>query len=95
MCFTWCEKTPAFATSVGMATIAEFTVGFPGCKGRIPFEAALLSEVLAEQGWNTYCVGKWRSPISHRPGRFRGSGHQGTSPMLSRAMTTWRDVFWL
>lgn len=41
MCFTWCEKTPAFATSVGMATIAEFTVGFPGCKGRIPFEAAL------------------------------------------------------
>ncbi|MET8779220.1 arylsulfatase [Nocardia sp. NPDC004654] len=47
------------ATSVGMATIEEFTDGFPNCSGRIPFETALLSEVLAERGWNTYCVGKW------------------------------------
>ncbi|MUL64008.1 arylsulfatase [Mycobacterium sp. CBMA 234] len=47
------------ATSVGMATIEEFTDGFPNCNGRIPFETALLSEVLAERGWNTYCVGKW------------------------------------
>ena len=47
------------ATSVGMATIEEFTDGFPNCHGRIPFETALLSEVLAEKGWNTYCVGKW------------------------------------
>ncbi|SEB10826.1 MULTISPECIES: arylsulfatase [unclassified Mycobacterium] len=47
------------ATSVGMATIEEFTDGFPNCHGRIPFETALLSEVLAERGWNTYCVGKW------------------------------------
>ena len=47
------------ATSVGMATIEEFTDGFPNCHGRIPFETALLPEVLAERGWNTYCVGKW------------------------------------
>jgi len=47
------------ATTVGMATIEEFTDGFPNCSGRIPFETALLSEVLAEKGWNTYCVGKW------------------------------------
>jgi arylsulfatase A-like enzyme len=47
------------ATTVGMATIEEFTDGFPNCSGRIPFETALLSEVLAEQGWNTYCIGKW------------------------------------
>jgi arylsulfatase len=46
-------------TSVGMATIEEFTDGFPNCSGRIPFETALLSEVLAERGWNTFCVGKW------------------------------------
>ncbi|OHV01723.1 arylsulfatase [Mycobacterium talmoniae] len=46
-------------TSVGMATIEEFTDGFPNCSGRIPHETALLSEVLAEHGWNTYCVGKW------------------------------------
>lgn len=46
-------------TSVGMATIEEFTDGFPNCSGRIPFETALLPEVLAERGWNTFCVGKW------------------------------------
>lgn len=47
------------ATSVGMATIEEFTDGFPGMCGRIPAETALCSEVLAERGWNTYAVGKW------------------------------------
>ncbi|MDT5012901.1 MAG: hypothetical protein QOH57_4518 [Mycobacterium sp.] len=47
------------ATTVGMATIEEFTDGFPNCSGRIPFDTALLPEVLSEQGWNTYCVGKW------------------------------------
>ena len=47
------------ATTVGMATIEEFTDGFPNCNGRIPFDTALISEVLAEQGWNTYSVGKW------------------------------------
>lgn len=46
-------------TSVGMATVEEFTDGFPNCSGRIPDDAALLSEVLGERGWNTYCVGKW------------------------------------
>jgi arylsulfatase A-like enzyme len=46
-------------TSVGMATVEEFTDGFPNCSGRIPADAALLSEVLVERGWNTYCVGKW------------------------------------
>jgi arylsulfatase len=47
------------ATTVGMATIEEFTDGFPNCNGRIPFETALLSEVLAERGYNTYATGKW------------------------------------
>src|SRR5690348_7862625 len=46
-------------TTVGMATIEEFTDGFPGCNGRIPDDTALLSEVLVENGYNTYCVGKW------------------------------------
>jgi arylsulfatase len=47
------------ATSNGMATIAEFASGFPGISTRIPFENGFISEVLAEQGYNTYCVGKW------------------------------------
>jgi arylsulfatase A-like enzyme len=47
------------ATSNGMATIAQFSSGFPGISTRIPFENGFLSEVLAEHGYNTYCVGKW------------------------------------
>jgi len=47
------------ATTNGMATIAEFSAGFPGISTRIPFESGFISEVLAEQGYNTYCVGKW------------------------------------
>ena len=47
------------ATTNGMATIAEFSSGFPGISTRIPFESGFISEVLAEQGYNTYCVGKW------------------------------------
>ena len=52
------------ATTVGMAMVEEFTEGFPGINGRIPEETALISEVLAENGYNTYCVGKWHlTPI--------------------------------
>ncbi|MFA5884510.1 MAG: arylsulfatase [Acidimicrobiia bacterium] len=47
------------ATSNGMATIAEFSSGFPGISTRIPNESGFISEVLAERGYNTYCVGKW------------------------------------
>ncbi|MEU2747537.1 arylsulfatase [Streptomyces collinus] len=47
------------ATSNGMATIAEFSAGFPGISTRIPFENGFVSEVLGERGYNTYCVGKW------------------------------------
>ena len=38
------------ATTVGMATIEEFTDGFPNCNGRIPADTALLSEVLERAG---------------------------------------------
>ncbi len=38
------------ATTVGMATIEEFTDGFPNSNGRIPFETALLPEVLGRTG---------------------------------------------
>jgi arylsulfatase A-like enzyme len=47
------------ATTCGMATIAEFSSGFPGISTRIPFEAGFVSEVLHERGYNTYCIGKW------------------------------------
>ena len=55
------------ATMVGMAMVEEFTEGFPGINGRIPDDTALISEVLAERGWNTYCVGKWHLTPSRNP----------------------------
>jgi arylsulfatase A-like enzyme len=46
-------------TTVGMACIAEATEGYPGMNGHIPFETALIPEVLGEMGYNTYMLGKW------------------------------------
>jgi arylsulfatase A-like enzyme len=51
-------------SSVGMAVIEEYTGGFPNLSGRIPFETALMPEVLSARGWNTYAIGKWHlTPI--------------------------------
>jgi arylsulfatase A-like enzyme len=47
------------ATSNNMACITEAAAGFPGFSARIPFENGTIAEVLNEQGWNTYAVGKW------------------------------------
>ena len=45
--------------SNGMACVTEFATGYPGYDGRMPFENGMLSEVLLENGYNTFCVGKW------------------------------------
>ncbi|MCP3162847.1 arylsulfatase [Myxococcus qinghaiensis] len=45
--------------SNGMATITEVSLGYPGYNGTIPFENGFLSEMLLNQGYNTYAVGKW------------------------------------
>ena len=45
--------------SNGMSCITEGSTGFPGGNGIIPFENGFLSEILLQQGYNTYCVGKW------------------------------------
>jgi len=42
----------------GFAQIAEGAQGFPGHTGHIPMENAALAEVMREQGWNTFWVGK-------------------------------------
>ena len=42
-----------------MAAITETSTGFPGYDGYIPFENGFLSEMLLQQGYNTYAVGKW------------------------------------
>ena len=45
--------------SNGMACITEASTGYPGANGYIPHENGFLSEILLEQGYNTYAVGKW------------------------------------
>jgi arylsulfatase len=54
-----CALTGRNASSNGMACITEFAAGFPSSNGRVPFENAMISEVLVEHGYSTYHVGKW------------------------------------
>lgn len=45
--------------SNGMACITEGSTGYPGSNGYIPFENGFISEILKENGYNTYALGKW------------------------------------
>jgi arylsulfatase len=45
--------------SNAMACITEGSTGFPGSNANIPFENGFLSEILLQNGYNTYAVGKW------------------------------------
>jgi arylsulfatase len=45
--------------SNGMACITEGSTGYPGYNGYIPFENGFLSEILLQNGYNTYALGKW------------------------------------
>ena len=45
--------------SNAMSCITEGSTGYPGGNGAIPFENGFLSEMLLQQGYATYCVGKW------------------------------------
>jgi arylsulfatase A-like enzyme len=42
----------------GFACISEASTGYPGGHGHIPFENAYLAEVLRENGYNTFWLGK-------------------------------------
>jgi arylsulfatase A-like enzyme len=54
-----CVLTGRNHHSNAMACITEGSTGFPGSNGNIPFENGFLSEMLLQQGYNTYAVGKW------------------------------------
>jgi arylsulfatase len=45
--------------SNAMSCITEGSTGYPGGNGHIPFENGFLSEILLQQGYNTYALGKW------------------------------------
>jgi arylsulfatase A-like enzyme len=54
-----CLLTGRNHTRNSMACITEAACGFPNGSGTIPPENGMVSEMLGEQGWNTYIVGKW------------------------------------
>ena len=45
--------------SLGLGAITELSMGYPGLNGTMGFEHGFISEVLVEQGYNTFAVGKW------------------------------------
>ena len=45
--------------SNAMSCITEGSTGYPGGNGAIPFENGFLSDMLLQQGYATYCIGKW------------------------------------
>jgi len=52
--------------SNGVGIIMERATGFPGYNGRIPHECGMLPAVLLENGYNTFCLGKWHlAPDEH------------------------------
>ncbi|MBB4804108.1 arylsulfatase [Flavobacterium nitrogenifigens] len=42
----------------GMAAITETADGYPGASGRIPKQAATIGQILQDNGWSTFWVGK-------------------------------------
>ena len=45
--------------AVGLGTIAEWATGYPGNYGSIPRSAATIAEILKQNSYNTFAVGKW------------------------------------
>jgi arylsulfatase len=45
--------------TVGMRSVANFSTGFPQMRGHITPHAATMGEVLRDNGYATFCVGKW------------------------------------
>ncbi|TZF84063.1 sulfatase-like hydrolase/transferase [Pedobacter sp. BS3] len=56
---------------VGMGHHPDWAAGFPGYNGDIPFEAGTIAEIMRENGYNTFALGKWHST---RPDQISPAG---------------------
>ena len=54
-----CMLTGRNLHSVGVGVLMEFPAGYPGYTTYLSKSAATMPEMLVDQGYNTYCVGKW------------------------------------
>lgn len=52
--------------AVGMRLLSNLDTGFPNGRGRVTKAAATVAEILKQEGFNTFCVGKWHlAPSEH------------------------------
>ena len=54
--------------TVGMGTLANWDMGYPGYRGRVSKESAMLPEMLRPAGYNSFAVGKWHLTPMHHTG---------------------------
>src|SRR5580692_7709946 len=69
----------------GMGRVADLASGFPGYWGKPPKENGFLSEILRENGYATYAVGKWHLT----PDDETHMGAPRTTWPLSRGFDRW------
>ncbi len=54
-----CLMTGRNAHTCGIGGITDLAMGFPGFNGRIPKSCGFVPEMLRQEGWATFAVGKW------------------------------------
>jgi arylsulfatase A-like enzyme len=87
--------------SAHMGLFPETAVGFPGYDARIPFEKATVAEILKENGYNTFAVGKWHlTPVNEvtQAGPFNrwptGRGFEHYYGFLYGETDQWHPELW-
>ncbi len=87
--------------SVHMGLFPTTAIGTPGYDGYMPFEKATVAEILRENGYNTYAVGKWHlTPASDATaiGPFNrwptGRGFDHYYGFLGGATDQWHPLTW-
>ncbi len=82
----------------GLGRVADLAVGFPGYNGEVPKENGFLSEILRQQGYATYAVGKWHLTPDDETnmaapgtaGRWPGASTAGTASTVARPTSSCR-----
>lgn len=85
--------------AVGLGTITEWATGYPGNYGNVPKSAATIAEVLKQNGYNTFALGKWHltpytaytaaGPFDHWP---LGMGFEKFYGFLGGATDQWAPL---
>ena len=57
--------------TAGISNVTDFVNNFPNKQGYVSSETALISEILVEQGYSTFAVGKWHL-TPHKHNTFAG-----------------------